>query len=612
MKCPECGREISNKENFCKYCGVRIKGFDFNDYAVQTKKCKVCGASIKQGAVFCIQCGNPIEENSLIISSNKRELKEVKKSTDTKWEKIIIAFLTIITLSLASFVVYCVVDKDSLGISDKNRTETLETIHVRKEIKDTEMATEAVQNPSKEMAITSERNPVHHRIARHDGLIIEIQPDGNITYTNLEDGTILPCPIEYKNPISVYNGYMSRAVYILQSNGKVVADYDQDTVYNQRNEHLVASLQNVAELAFIEQAAYSSVGLENAIAIYKDGTVDYVDDHYSEVYEETMRMAEELRTWTDIEHIFYRTHDEILGIRSDGAVVSCFNYNDFPVYISGKEARENYLKARYRLQDELNSWKNIKKLGIGDEGYIGLQYDGKFVIAYLDDLREDEKYREKTRIDREKYKEKLGNLTDITNIVSGEWGELYALKGDGSVIIIEEGDIPVKTFWTDIEAIEKMDTSLAGLKNDGTWMFLESRFDLDEQSEDNIDTMEEDDFNEKSDIITENETISKYQEYAEEIKGRDLEQEFVFANSMDTIIPEEIIKKATDEELRIGKNEIYALHGRRFKDQNLQEYFDNCSWYQGTIAPEKFKEEVFSTVEKENIKRIQAEIERRK
>lgn len=57
----------------------------------------------------------------------------------------------------------------------------------------------------------------------------------------------------------------------------------------------------------------------------------------------------------------------------------------------------------------------------------------------------------------------------------------------------------------------------------------------------------------------------------------------------------------TKDQLRIARNEIYARHGRRFKDAGLQQYFDSQSWYQGTIAPDQFDEGVLSEVEKANI-----------
>ena len=61
----------------------------------------------------------------------------------------------------------------------------------------------------------------------------------------------------------------------------------------------------------------------------------------------------------------------------------------------------------------------------------------------------------------------------------------------------------------------------------------------------------------------------------------------------------------TKEELRRGRNEIYARHGRRFNDKGLQWYFDSKPWYHGTIAPGDFKESLLNDWEKENVSRIQ-------
>ena len=89
------------------------------------------------------------------------------------------------------------------------------------------------------------------------------------------------------------------------------------------------------------------------------------------------------------------------------------------------------------------------------------------------------------------------------------------------------------------------------------------------------------------------------------------ESEFVFPYSDIDIIPDYELICATDEQLRIGKNEIYANHGRIFKDQELQRYFNSCSWYTPSVRPEDFNESVFNQTEKDNIMRIQAEIDRR-
>ena len=48
-------------------------------------------------------------------------------------------------------------------------------------------------------------------------------------------------------------------------------------------------------------------------------------------------------------------------------------------------------------------------------------------------------------------------------------------------------------------------------------------------------------------------------------------------------------------------NEIYARHGRKFKDQTIQEYFNAKAWYTPSVEPEAFNENVFNQYEKSNI-----------
>ena len=65
----------------------------------------------------------------------------------------------------------------------------------------------------------------------------------------------------------------------------------------------------------------------------------------------------------------------------------------------------------------------------------------------------------------------------------------------------------------------------------------------------------------------------------------------------------------TPTQLRYAKNEIYARHGRKFKDKELQIWFDSQEWYDGYIEPEDFDESVFSEIEKENILTIQHQLD---
>lgn len=65
----------------------------------------------------------------------------------------------------------------------------------------------------------------------------------------------------------------------------------------------------------------------------------------------------------------------------------------------------------------------------------------------------------------------------------------------------------------------------------------------------------------------------------------------------------------TDWELTLARNEIYARHGRKFKDEKIAEYFSGKSWYTPLYSPEEFDKKgdsVFNTFEIENRKLIQS------
>lgn len=53
----------------------------------------------------------------------------------------------------------------------------------------------------------------------------------------------------------------------------------------------------------------------------------------------------------------------------------------------------------------------------------------------------------------------------------------------------------------------------------------------------------------------------------------------------------------SQDDCRMARNELYARHGRRFDDPNLQAYFDALDWYEGTIAPSDFDESVMNEYE---------------
>ncbi|WP_367569205.1 YARHG domain-containing protein [Lacrimispora sp.] len=81
--------------------------------------------------------------------------------------------------------------------------------------------------------------------------------------------------------------------------------------------------------------------------------------------------------------------------------------------------------------------------------------------------------------------------------------------------------------------------------------------------------------------------------------------EFVFPNSSNSLLQEPDLWNLSASRLQIARNEIYARHGRRFNDEELQRYFNQCSWYEGTVAPEDFDERMLNEIEQSNIRLIQ-------
>lgn len=53
----------------------------------------------------------------------------------------------------------------------------------------------------------------------------------------------------------------------------------------------------------------------------------------------------------------------------------------------------------------------------------------------------------------------------------------------------------------------------------------------------------------------------------------------------------------TAEECRLARNEIYARHGRIFKDEAIREYFESFDWYYPRIQPDDFEESMLNDYE---------------
>ena len=79
---------------------------------------------------------------------------------------------------------------------------------------------------------------------------------------------------------------------------------------------------------------------------------------------------------------------------------------------------------------------------------------------------------------------------------------------------------------------------------------------------------------------------------------------YLLPDSDSRYLTEADLKNLSWRELSLARNEIYARHGRRFANAEIQAYFDTQDWYYGTIAPADFQPGWLSTVEYANIKLI--------
>lgn len=87
IKCPECGKEVSDKAEECIHCGYPIAADKLPDYD-PTMQCPLCHYtqwmySRVTGKVTCQHCGITIAENEYIA----RKYKEAHQSDEPTWSK---------------------------------------------------------------------------------------------------------------------------------------------------------------------------------------------------------------------------------------------------------------------------------------------------------------------------------------------------------------------------------------------------------------------------------------------------------------------------------------------------------------------------------------------
>ena len=136
-----------------------------------------------------------------------------------------------------------------------------------------------------------------------------------------------------------------------------------------------------------------------------------------------------------------------------------------------------------------------------------------------------------------------------------------------------------------------------------TTQLTESDF-WDFASEDNTDTTTE----ATTEVTTEATTEATTETTTEETTEAPVSvAEYVIPDSHTRLVSASELYGLTKEELRIARNEIYARHGRMFKDESLQAYFNSKSWYVPIYSPDEFPTSLLNDIERKNVETIKAE-----
>lgn len=79
------------------------------------------------------------------------------------------------------------------------------------------------------------------------------------------------------------------------------------------------------------------------------------------------------------------------------------------------------------------------------------------------------------------------------------------------------------------------------------------------------------------------------------------DNEYILEESSSRYLSASDVSWLTPHEAMLAKNEIFARHGRKFRDKEIQEYFNGKSWYRGIYEPDDVTFSDLSAVEQANV-----------
>lgn len=122
-----------------------------------------------------------------------------------------------------------------------------------------------------------------------------------------------------------------------------------------------------------------------------------------------------------------------------------------------------------------------------------------------------------------------------------------------------------------------------------------SDVDLFSLSQDELATTVREETETEAESETESET-----ETESEIEA-DTRSEYIFPDMDTRYLTRDEVSKLSLQAVCYAKNELYARHGRKFLSQELKDYFNDKTWYEGTVDPDSFSPGVFNTYENDNL-----------
>ncbi|MDE6929139.1 MAG: YARHG domain-containing protein [Lachnospiraceae bacterium] len=172
--------------------------------------------------------------------------------------------------------------------------------------------------------------------------------------------------------------------------------------------------------------------------------------------------------------------------------------------------------------------------------------------------------------------------------IRGNWKDQYTiLVIIGIMAIAALGGFLVKKFRSNDETSDA-----------NGYVYSESYEDKNEKEYEDVYSESYEEENEKEYEDNGSEEYAENDEYVEEEETEEQNtSEYILPESSNRFLSKADLRGLSAEQCRLARNEIYARHGRKFKDEALQRYFESFDWYDPVIQPDDFKESMLNNYE---------------